>query len=165
MFTDKNIPTIKSKTRGTTVLGGILLLLLIFASSCVPIRSEADNGSNGTVPNPPIEALDNTQWLLDSFGEGETIQYSADETPVTALFADGQMGGKSGCNSYSTTYSVQNGELELSAIVSTRMACMGAGGEVEQAYLDALSSATAYSITGDQLVIAYDGGELTFDRQ
>ena len=106
--------------------------------------------------------LEGTLWTLVAFGAEDMVVYNRDETPVTAQFRSDTVGGSSGCNNYSTAYTLENGVLSLGAIASTRRACPEAPTQVEQAYLGALTSVSDLTIEGNLLTITYAAGQLTF---
>lgn len=108
-----------------------------------------------------------TNWELVSFNtpNGETPALSV--TTVTLAFEDEtQAGGNGGCNGYGSAYQVDGDAISFEGVISTMMACMD--GDVtpqENAYFDALNTATRYEIDGDTLTIWYgENGEnwLTF---
>ena len=106
--------------------------------------------------------LENTEWKLVAFGAESMTPFSPKETEVTALFADGQLSGDSGCNRYTTSYTTDGSQLTLSPIALTRMACPEPAMTVEQGYMDALSSIGDYAIDRNMLTITYAAGQLTF---
>jgi heat shock protein HslJ len=77
--------------------------------------------------------------------------------------------GFSGCNRYTGTYMLQDGKLGFGPLASTRMACAGARGELEGAYLDALAhiDRTGVQMRAPQqlqLIVA-NGNTLVFTRR
>jgi hypothetical protein len=101
--------------------------------------------------------LEGTTWLLD-----KTIPGSE----VTALFANGQVSGSAGCNTYQGTYrstrAADRNTIEFGPLATTRMMCDEPLMEQEQLYLAALESATEYTVEGFALSIEYPGGTLLF---
>ncbi len=105
-----------------------------------------------------------TNWVLFSYGSPDEPTTIEPGTSITALFyEDGSLTGVAGCNTYAAGYTAQDGSLTVTPPVSTMMACT-LGMEQEAAYLDALSKAESFVITGPNLEITYDGGagKLTF---
>jgi heat shock protein HslJ len=106
--------------------------------------------------------LANTQWQLVTLGGAE----AAAGTQVTLEFgADAAVTGSTGCNSYRTTYSQEGDTLTFDErIITTRRACLDtASADQEQAFLEALRTATTYTLQADQLTIVYgDGQQLVF---
>jgi putative lipoprotein len=83
------------------------------------------------------------------------------------VFADGQVSGSGGCNSYGGKYEVHGNKLTTSEIVSTMMACADQSTmDQEAAFLGALGRAETFKITNDKLEIATsDGKTMAFTRQ
>jgi len=101
--------------------------------------------------------LEGTTWLLDKTIPGSEI---------TALFANGQVSGSAGCNTYQGTYrstrAAGRNTVEIGPLATTRMMCDEALMDQEGLYLAALEAATQYTIEGFALSIEYPGGELIF---
>ena len=101
--------------------------------------------------------LEGTTWLLDKTIPGSEI---------TAEFANGQVTGSAGCNTYQGTYrstrAAGRNTIEIGPLATTRMACDQALMDHEGLYLAALEVATEYIIEGFALSIEYPGGELLF---
>jgi hypothetical protein len=101
--------------------------------------------------------LEGTTWLLDKTIPGSEI---------TALFANGQVSGSAGCNTYQGTYrstrAAGTNTIEFGPLATTRMMCDEPLMDQEQLYLAALEAATEYTIEGFALTITYPGGELLF---
>jgi hypothetical protein len=101
--------------------------------------------------------LEGTTWLLDKTIPGSEI---------TALFANGQVSGSAGCNTYQGTYrstrAAGENTIEFGPLATTRMMCDEPLMEQEALYLAALEAATEYTIEGFALSIEYPGGDLLF---
>ncbi len=101
--------------------------------------------------------LEGTTWLLDRTIPGSEI---------TAEFADGQVSGSAGCNTYQATYrstrAAGQNSIEIGPLATTRMMCDEPLTDQERLYLTALEAATEYTIEGFALSIEYPGGELIF---
>ena len=115
LTTDKGIFTLGLAVAGLFLLAG-----------CTA-RQEASNVS-----------LTDTQWTLTELN-GEQILPG---TTITAQFTeDGQVGGSSGCNRYSTTYTVQGNQISFGEQgASTLMACLPPIMDQEAAYMEALAT-------------------------
>ncbi len=115
-------------------------------------------------------ALENSEWVLVSYGTLDAPVSVMAEAPITLKFADdGTVAGSGGCNSYSTPYTLLDNAITFEAVTSTEMACMTEGVMAqESAYYGALASAKLISKqTTDTLVIEYGdntGEQLTFNR-
>jgi heat shock protein HslJ len=101
--------------------------------------------------------LEGTTWLLDKTIPGSEI---------TAEFANGQVSGSAGCNTYQGTYrstrAAGRNTIEFGPLATTRMMCDQALMDQEGLYLAALEAATQYTIEGFALSIEYPGGEMIF---
>ncbi len=106
--------------------------------------------------------LAGTQWTLTALDGRDVIATTA----VTLEFGTSdEAHGHTGCNTFRTTYRLEGDTLTFDErIITTRRACMdAAAGAQERAYLDALASASAYALEGDQLTITYgEGGQIEF---
>ncbi len=56
-----------------------------------------------------------------------------------------------GCNQMSGGYLVKGDSLSFSAMISTKMACVGPGMDVEHAFTGALERTRGWTVTGDTL--------------
>lgn len=107
-----------------------------------------------------VQTLVGTTWQLVSLDGAPLV--SGD--PITLQFGDdARVAGSAGCNRYGGPYSVMGENIAFGMLVSTRMACPGAGVmEQEMAYLTALETATRYTIDGEELVIETSSGPLVY---
>jgi heat shock protein HslJ len=118
------------------------------AAEVQPAESEAS--ADGT-------PLVGTLWQMERF-EGDDALGS---TEVTAVFAeDGTLSGNAGCNSFSTSYTLEGDNLRISdTIIATMMACLDDGVmEQEAAFLGGLPGAANYKIEGRQLTLYDEAG-------
>ncbi len=105
-------------------------------------------------------ALEDVEWVLESYGEAGSLKPAVGDAEVTAEFKseDGQVGGSAGCNQYFGGYELSGSELSIPGpLGSTMMACPEDVMNQEFAYLQALQVAESYEIDGDELRI--DCGE------
>jgi heat shock protein HslJ len=128
-----------------------LLILTACASSTSP------QGGGGEITG--------VVWELSILNDKELVP----ATSISVQFsAGGKLGGSSGCNSYSGTYTVSGNSLQVSSpLASTMMACQPEIMDQESAYLKALVEVKTYSVTGDQLTL-YDSsnkGSLVYQAQ
>ncbi|WP_043202367.1 META domain-containing protein [Paraburkholderia acidipaludis] len=164
---------------------------LMLAACKIPVHQD----SSAPPPDPftpaATQLLDNTQWQLTEWknadGTLRALPGAADAPAAsTASAAVGsaapnaqaitldlsaatgqrRASGFSGCNRYSGSYVLKNGLLSFGPLAATRMACAGAGGNIEGAYLDALThiSRTGVEMRAPQAlyVILDNGDRLTF---
>ena len=89
--------------------------------------------------------LAGTTWTLVTFDD----HFLIDNTHITLAFGDGEVSGSASCNTYGGTYtSTTDGDLTISELVVTEMACPTPPGvmEQEQAFLTAFATTTGYRI-------------------
>jgi len=102
------------------------------------------------------DRLDSTRWKLT--GWSVSALDPADFT-ITAEFADGQVGGSSGVNSYGAPYSSGPGDaLEVGEITSTLIAGPDDAMQAESTYIELLRQARSYTVSGDTLTLFDEGG-------
>lgn len=122
--------------------------------------------SETAVPTDPAApaGLIVVEWVLVSYGPASDPVAALPGTKVTAVFdAAGQVGGSTGCNSYSASYQIDGSQLTIGNVAQTLMACAEETIMAQEAaYTAALGAAQTITIEGDTLIIAYKGGELRF---
>ena len=101
--------------------------------------------------------LENTTWVLESYGELGNLQAVLQGTEITAVFdsIEGQVSGSAGCNTYFADYTIDNNNLSILQIAYTEMYCLEPEGvmEQEQQYLEALQAAESFEIENGRLQI------------
>jgi len=122
----------------------LVVILALFAGACGHTNTQ----------NQDIEDI---KWILTTYGEPDNLTTVIEGTEITATFEKTyrQIRGSAGCNSYSGQYEIDNGNLSISQIAWTEMACLGPEGimEQEQEYLDILTKAESYQVDGVVLQI------------
>jgi heat shock protein HslJ len=104
----------------------------------------------------PDQPLAGPTWSLASFISGDTV--SSVPVGISAAFTfadDGTFSANFGCNSGGGTYVTEGNTITFSDIVMTKMACGGAGGQVESAVLTVIGAE-------GPIQFAIDAGSLTF---
>src|SRR6476469_5771426 len=82
----------------------------------------------------PDQPLTMITWTLSSILDGDTASSVPQGAEATLLFKDdGTVEVAFGCNAGGGQYTVNGDTITFSQIVSTKMACLGAKGEVESA--------------------------------
>ncbi|MFA5844157.1 MAG: META domain-containing protein [Coriobacteriia bacterium] len=105
------------------------------------------------------DPLDGTQWRLS----GWTIS-SIDPAAVTitAAFADGQVSGGSGVNTYSGSYKAgPGGAFETGKISGTLMAGPEPAMRAESAYLTLIRQARSFEVADGELTLLDEGGNVS----
>jgi heat shock protein HslJ len=121
----------------------------------VDANNLSDSASMAIVINANLEGTD---WILSNTLPG---------TSITINFANGNLSGFAGCNSYNATYSSTraagpSNDISLGPISSTQQLCSEEIMGQEQGYLTSLQSASSYAIDGTTLTLTTAGGPLTF---
>jgi heat shock protein HslJ len=99
-------------------------------------------------------ALRDEAWVLSS---GIDVA-GWEEFAPSATFTQADMSGSSGCNRYRAPYTVDGDRMRLGAMATTKMACPGLGGEVEQAFTTELERVSRWAVDEGELVL-YDGDD------
>lgn len=99
------------------------------------------------------QALTASLWMLTELNG----QAPLPDTAITADFGDdGKVSGSSGCNSYTTTYTVSGKKITFGEqTASTMMACPDPVMEQERVFIKALSQTATFEIVEDELTL-YD---------
>ena len=119
-----------------------LLLALGLAAGC-----GGEDGAGSFVGVP---------WVVSS-----GVDLAGTDAVPSATFTDDTVGGSTGCNRFTASYTVDGDAMEIGEIASTRMACPLPADAIERAYLAALGRVAAWHIDGSELVLAdYDDNEL-----
>lgn len=90
-------------------------------------------------------------WVVTGILDGDAFSSPILDTELTAVFADeGSLTGSAGCNSYTTTYTAETGDISIEPATSTKKLCPEPEGVMDQeaAYLAALGEATQYAFNG-----------------
>ena len=114
--------------------------------------------------------IENTDWVLQSYGEFGNLKNVLTDTEITAEFvsSEGTVEGSAGCNSYSGSYEVKNSQLSIPGpIAATEMYCMEPEGVMEQErqYLEILQAAESYSVEDGELQINCGGQVLVYTTE
>lgn len=123
-------------------------------------NGSANEGSGGSQP-----PLVDTRWILVSLNGSSPIQGTRITLNITSprVFR-----GKAGCNDYGAEYSVDDGNITVSGLQFTEIACSEPAGvmEQEQQYLSFVEAASSLTVEGGQLqMLTADGAVLIFDRR
>ncbi|WP_322014594.1 META domain-containing protein [Paraburkholderia sp. J12] len=172
-----------------------LAAALMLAACKMPVHHDSSAPPPDPYTPAATQLLDNTQWQLVQWKQADgtlravpgaadaAVADDAASSPAAAApvaspngrpitldlsTATGQRraSGFSGCNRYIGTYRLKDGLLSFGPLAGTRMACAGAGGDIEGAYLDALSHIARTGVQMHEpqalLLILEDGDRLTF---
>jgi heat shock protein HslJ len=141
-----------------------IVVMAFGAAGCTaaasPSAGGAGAGASATAPltNPDLVG---TEWILGDL-PGQVL---ADARPTISFSGDGTVTGNAGCNTFSGAYTVDGSNLTFGPLASTKMACEGAKGTLETAFLGAIQATTAYEITdAGELKLTSGATTLTFTK-
>ena len=100
-------------------------------------------------------------WEVTSFLQGDGVSSLVEGSRITATFAEGgKLSGSAGCNDYTGTYTLGAGELKITDVSATELACEIPAGvmEQEQAFLAALPRTAGYTLEGRSLTLLTEEG-------
>jgi heat shock protein HslJ len=106
--------------------------------------------------------LENTRWQATGINNGRGgVVSNAITHLVTAQFSDNEIKGNAGCNQFSANYIVNNHQLKIGPVRTTRKYCAEEGVmNLEQQFLQTLKNSTKYEIKGDRLRFRNANGSL-----
>ena len=90
-------------------------------------------------------------WSVTAVNTGDAIVSPIVGTHLTAVFGDdGSLTGFAGCNNYTTSYTADEGDIQIEPAAATRKTCSEPEGVTEQeaAFLAALDAAESYGFNG-----------------
>lgn len=121
------------------------VVALVVAALAMAACGDDDAGGSGEADD-----VIGTVWSLDQLA-GEPVPAGAEVT----LEFDGEMVfGNGGCNQYNSAATFDDGVVTIAPeIVSTRMACVGPGGDIEFEYLAALPLSSGFVVDDGTLTI------------
>ena len=131
---------IASNQAGTTV------------SQNVTINVTAPPAPTDTPAPPPLVG----SWNLTNLNGNQVVP----GTQITANFNNGQLTGSGGCNTYNTTYSTSGSGISINPPVATQMICEDSIMQQENAYLQTLTLAASYQLSGPTLSFYNGSGGL-----
>jgi heat shock protein HslJ len=108
--------------------------------------------------------LSGTSWTVTGYNNGQeaVVSVIAGSSLTLDFGAGGRLTGSAGCNTYTATVEVSGDSLAIGPAASTRKACADPAGVMEQEaqFLQALETAKAYRMDGDQLELRTANGAL-----
>lgn len=113
-----------------------------------------------------LQALSNTPeeglYAIKYLNNGKQAVISV-KTPITMqLSSDGKMSGNTGCNLYTTSYTIKENQLTIGFPATTRKICPPDQMEQEQQFLNALQKGSTISRNGEKWEVRDAAGALQF---
>lgn len=118
----------------------------------------AHDGARPETASAAPPSLANTSWTIAAInGAAPTAERKAE-----LRFTEDRISGNAGCNSFGGGYSVAGDTLTTTQLISTKMACAGAGMDQENAVFKILGQPMTVARQADgTLVLSDDAGSLT----
>ncbi len=141
-------------------LGPLILVAALAVAAC---------GSSGATTAPSSAAASGNpyegSWLLTVYTSPDGTEKNVPVAVTPTLIISGDsVTGNAGCNTYSSSMTVDGDTVTFGPVQSTQLSCDGPGTAVELAFLQALNLANKWTIANGKLVISAPGGDpsLTF---
>lgn len=160
--------SVNESTRNSTIAVAVVLAVVVL-TGCDDRRQTDDESptvaptaEERVAPAPPepeaVRADDLVgAWLLEDLG-GRGVM---DTVETTIVFDDdGGVSGSGGCNRYTGSYTLENGQLDLGPMAATKMMCSKAVMEQETGFLVALGEIERVAVDGPSLLITFAGSEM-----
>ena len=158
------------KVRTLSIVEGKIVLDVVEAggrdAACCPTQlarrsyelegEELHKVSSEALGTLSLKTLEGTEWQLIWLDEQapQVIRLP------TLNVAEGALSGFGGCNSYNGTIKERApGEIKVSALASTRMACPSAEMDVEQQFLQRLEQVDRYTFVAGRLALSGERGD------
>ncbi|HKE57221.1 MAG TPA: META domain-containing protein [Pyrinomonadaceae bacterium] len=106
------------------------------------------------------QAITGRTWNVTGFNNGrQGVVNPLVGSPISLSFADGRVSGRTGCNTFSGSYTLQGNTIKFGPIAATRMMCAAGVMNQEREFLKALESAVSWTVQGDRLDMHLANGE------
>ena len=129
------------------------LSLLLVLAACGGGNKNAEDEA------PPPHPLVGSSWHLTDMG----LTPVPSGVTITAVFAEGQVTGRSGCNNYFSACELGEGTITFGPVGGTKMMCPDEIMDWETLYTSFLENAVTYRVKGGNLLVERKDGEiLTF---
>lgn len=153
----------RNESRRRRYAAFVLFLLAVCGGSVWPavsISSTEQVERTAAASEDPGKVLEGGPWLLLEVN-GAIVQLPAGERQPSLLFLrqERRMKGYSGCNEFSGGIDLRGEALTFGVLASTRRACSGPAGDVEQAFFVALSKVRGWRVDR-QMLLLIDGDQV-----
>jgi heat shock protein HslJ len=102
------------------------------------------------------------KWVLSSVKVGTNTTVPLTGTKVTAVFSsDGNLTGSGGCNTYTTAYKKEAGNITIGKTATTLKACEPEVMDQETGFLSQLQGVTVYTVKTGELTLSGPKGSYT----
>src|SRR4029079_5047637 len=100
-------------------------------------------GGTGTSSSAPAAGLAGTSWTL---AEIDGREPAVDPAPTLAFDEELNASGSAGCNTFTGAAPVERSSISFGPLATTMMACPGAAGLLETAFLAAMNEVESFAI-------------------
>jgi heat shock protein HslJ len=121
----------------------------------VTYRRRTVRGCGGERLAAPL-ALNGTRWMIASL-DGRPVR-TARTTDIR--FTASRVQGNAGCNSFGGAYRLDGDRLSAGQVISTKMACVGPGMNVEGRFFDIIPNAQVARSGADAITLRGQGGSV-----
>lgn len=138
------------------------LTTLLIAGTLMACHSSRQSGSASASADTRLHDI----WALQTLN-GHDIRAESFQRGVPNLelhVSDGRAMGFGGCNQFNGAAAFERDTIRFGALAATRMACIGAGGDVENGLFEVLKGAVGYRLDGLSLTLAGKGGVAVFKK-
>lgn len=139
---------------------GALCMLWALAGCAAEMQPPAGRSEAEAMAAEPAP-LFNTYWKLVQMGDGPHVS-AYDNQPEPHLVLEsgtGRFHGAGGCNRLRGSYSLDGRWLRLSAVTTTRMACVQ-GRRREQSFISTLAQVSSFAVQGQKLALTDADGQV-----
>jgi putative lipoprotein len=117
-------------------------------------------GGVGTPSSPATASLNGTSWTLVEIDGRDP---AGDSVPTLAFDEAGNISGSAGCNTFMGTPTIEGSSISMGPLGTTRIACSGAAGLLETAFLAAMNEVESFTIDSQGRLVLEDGVVLVFE--
>ncbi|WP_373487909.1 META domain-containing protein [Blastomonas sp.] len=125
----------------------------------VTARGTTVSGCGGIAMLP--DGLEGTRWSIVSI-DGKPV---AADRPTEVRFEGGRISGTAGCNRFAAGYTIRDGKLRVAPMAMTRMACIGPGGDQEEAFTALFAGDVTMQLTPDGRMTLTQGEHVSVLQQ
>ena len=127
------------------LIGRATLTVLLLGCTSAGAQQAGDTPSTEREPGPSFEG---TTWAITSFNTSQKAMVSpVSGTSLSIRFKGGAVSGKSGCNNFSGSYTLNGNAITIAPLATTRKACLDdAVATQEQLVLAAIQSTVTWTV-------------------
>ena len=141
---------------------GVAIVLLLAACGSSATPSPSGGGAGASVAAGGGAAALNGKWTLTNYtSPGGTEQVVPAAVTPSIEFDGNAARGYAGCNTFTAIPVITGQMIHFDQVAATKVQCPDPGSTIEAAFLQALSLATQWDVTGDTLTLSAPGAQPT----